>query len=186
MSEEAELLRLLRAAVDRERPYAGFFDWPDRSVAEIGIASTFVAAAHGEVGFPLRDLRSRRLGEDPPDCEATDQTGARIALEVTELVDEEAIVRARRSGGNEWAQWDAPKLIDAIQARLRAKGTKRLKGGPYAEYIVLIHTDEPALSIEIVANALADAQFTAAVQVGRAYLLLSYHPGRGYPFVRLI
>ena len=41
-------------------------------------------------------IRSRRLGNDPPDCEAVSSNQERVGIEVTELVDEQAVKEASR------------------------------------------------------------------------------------------
>jgi hypothetical protein len=41
--------------------------WPDRPVEERGIATEILRQA----GVDVADMRSRKQGEDPPDCEAT-------------------------------------------------------------------------------------------------------------------
>jgi len=185
--EDEEILDLIRDAAARQRPYAGFFQWPDRPVAELGIAQTFCEAAESEPGFPIHNLRSRPPGEDPPDCEGLDAKGRAIAIEVTELVDPSAIVSVRRTGRNDFAAWDTQKIRHQLDARLSAKEVKSLKGGPYHEYLILIHTDEPGLSPEQVSSALVGHSFPAMNHADRAYLLFSYDPRvSGYPYVRLL
>lgn len=185
--DEDELVRIVQDAIKKQRPYGGFFDWPDREIAEWGVANAFSEAATTEPGLPFRDLRSRGRGEDPPDCEARDSSGSLVAIELTELVDGDTLAATRKAGVAGFAQWDAAKIREQIEERLISKDTKTLKGGPYNEYLVLIHTDEPALSIAQIESALAGHQLPALRQVQRAYLLLSYDPGlRRYPFVRLV
>ena len=50
---------------------------------------------------------------------------------------------------------------------------------------MLIHTDEPAVSAEVVDRALLGHMFDIPSNDGRVYLLLSYAPGAGYPYFRL-
>jgi hypothetical protein len=183
---DEEVARKLEEAARSQRPYAGFFDWPDAETAEWGVAKALSEAAVSEPGFPLTGLVSRGQGNDPPDCEALDASGRRVAVEVTELVDGAAIASARKHGGNNWASWDSTKFLQALESRIRSKDAKTLKGGPYSEYIVVIHTDEPMLSIELVEQWLGEIALPSAGQIQRAYLLLSYDPHRkGYPYVRL-
>jgi hypothetical protein len=85
-----------------------------------------------------------------------------------------------------WATWDRPQFLGKLQGRLSDKDSKVLKGGPYDEYTVLVHTDEPALTADIVEQWLSDYLFAKPTQIHRAYLLLSYDPRRrGYPYFRL-
>jgi hypothetical protein len=185
--DEDELVEMVRDAVRKQRPYAGFFHWPERAIAEWGIANAFSEAAASEEGFPLRELEARRPGEDPPDCEGIDAHGRRIAIEVTELVDGDAIARARHTGDNVWATWDTPRISAGLDHLLSEKDSKTLQGGPYDEYLVLIHTDEPALTLEQIEAAAFGHSFPKLHQVQRAYILLSYDPHRGgYPYVKLL
>jgi hypothetical protein len=86
----------------------------------------------------------------------------------------------------QWAVWDSARLRKEVQQRLIEKESKQLKGGPYDEYIVLVHTDEPGLAIDQVETWLADFRFATPKQMDRAFLLLSYDPSRrGYPYVQL-
>ncbi|MBX6333480.1 MAG: hypothetical protein IRY91_16650 [Gemmatimonadaceae bacterium] len=186
MTLDDAILRKMEEAVRNERPHAAFFDWPDREVAELGVAKAFSEAAVHEPGLPFQRLESCGQGNDPPDCEATDRSGRRVAIEVTELVDGNSIVRAKRKAPPLWGVWSRQVFVAGVQERLDEKDAKELKGGPYDEYMVLIHTDEPELPIETVEAWLARHTFKRPRRIDRAYLLLSYDPTRkGYPYVRL-
>src|SRR5690242_7466528 len=121
-NEEESVEQILPDAlawIDRERPRAGFFAWPDRQLAERGIARTFAEAARSEPGFPLRNIESYQ--PDPPDCVAEDVFGRRVALEVTELVDAEANARAKRDRSRFIVpDWDHAKFESHLHERLRA------------------------------------------------------------------
>ncbi|GJG88787.1 hypothetical protein tb265_40560 [Gemmatimonadetes bacterium T265] len=187
---ETEILDALASAADARRPYAGFFSWPDPDVAERGVAADFAAAAAGvEPGLPWDELRSRGRGNDPPDCEAVDSTGRRIAIEITEIVDGRPIAAAtatRRPQERLWAIWKRERFLQEAQRRLTEKDGKVLKDGPYDEYIVIIHTDEPTLDAERVGEWLTDHRFDQPRQLSRAYLLLSYDPRpASYPYFKL-
>jgi hypothetical protein len=187
MTDEDDLIQSLDAAIKLNRPYAGFFDWPDRAIAELGVAKLFTEIALCESGLPFTELHSRLAGQDPPDCEACDSNGRRVAIEVTELVDGRAAAAARRRSGSAWAQWDAAKIQQQLQNRLTDKDGKVLKGGPYDEYIVLIHTDEPALPLDVVESALLGHTWHPVSQIHRAYLVVSYDPSKGRSsYVRLL
>jgi len=109
---------------------------------------------------PLAAIRDVRPGKpDPPDAIGTRDDGALVALEVTELVDQEVTARnvraARKTIGQDPLErmkdtvqrvWDETGVIDAIQALLTEKDGKRLHGGPFTEYVVVLHTDEMMLT----------------------------------------
>src|SRR5216110_1592661 len=101
----------MRAARAQARGYADFHLWaPDRDLEEWGVANTLrESAAHRGEEELFRELRRRGRGNDPPDCEASDQFGQSIAIEVTELVDPKAIVAFKRGLIYEWADWTQSK-----------------------------------------------------------------------------
>ncbi len=180
-----DLINELSEAVRQQRPYAGFFFWPNRPFAERGLVATFSEAAASEPGLPFRNIRSRAEGEDPPDCEAIDSHGRLIAIEVTELVDGTAIAEVRRTGRNLVATWDSSRIRTRIEELLRTKDAKVLNGGPYDEYVVLIHTDEMMITSDAIIHALNGYSLPRLKQVHRAYVFLSYQDGE-YPFVGLV
>jgi hypothetical protein len=185
MDDRDEIARRLRDALRMRRGYADFFGWPAREVAEWGVVKEFGQSAVNEPGAPFRHLRARGQRCGRPDCEAVDTDGRRLGIEVTELVDASAIVQARTDGSCLEAEWDRAKFLAEVASRLSAKDQKTLKGGPYDEYIVLIHSDEPSLPIDVVEEWLAGHRFRKPEQIHRAYLLLSYDPRRnGCPYVR--
>src|SRR5258705_2478552 len=143
----------LRAAMKKVRPYASFFKWTNKVTEELGIARTLIDSAGG--ALPLSDLLP---GGDPSDVECVRLDGARVAIEVTELTDEEAMSHnapmMRKTVGQDPLErmkqtkvrdWDKAGFLEAVEERLRAKDAVTLKGEPFEEYVVLLHTDEPML-----------------------------------------
>ncbi|MCX5848074.1 MAG: hypothetical protein NTW65_01300 [Deltaproteobacteria bacterium] len=188
--EEKGLIAQIKKAIALSRGYADHFCWPlDRNLEEYGIAKIFSESLEdkGQLFFDRNSLRERGRGNDPPDCEATDLLGKHIGIEVTELVDPVAIQRLKISGLYEWAEWDRPKIIRAIDERLKAKDIPaKIKGGPYANYIIIIHTDEPYLNETYVNSLLRNINFEKRKLINRAFLLLSYDPKvKKYPYVEL-
>ena len=58
MTLDDAILRKMEEAVRNERPHAAFFDWPDREVAELGVAKAFSEAAVHEPGLPFQRLEA--------------------------------------------------------------------------------------------------------------------------------
>ena len=188
--QEKNLIAQIKEAISRSRGYADHFSWPlDRDLEEYGIAKIFSESLNdkGQLFFDLESLTRRGRGNDPPDCEATDLSGERIGIEVTELVDPFAIEQFKKSGVYKWAQWDRDKIIRALNERLNAKDRPaNIKGGPYTTYIVIIFTDEPHLNEIYVNSLLKDILFEKRKLINRAFLLLSYDPKvKKYPHVEL-
>jgi hypothetical protein len=186
VNDESQETRLLREAIKKQRGYADFFGWPERSVMERGIVDELFSALHRDLSMSFSKLRSREPGQDPPDCEAVDSAGALVGIEVTELVDAGAIHEARKRNPSHWADWSRASLVAAIHERILTKGQASPKGGPYQRYLLVIHTDEPVLSHGFVKQSLAGHSFTNAGILTEAWLLLSYDPGsQSYPYLRL-
>jgi len=74
--------------------------------------------------------------------------------------------------------WDRDHLIEALQKILDAKNAAKPKRS-YEQYVLVIHTDE-YLEGDAVERFLQDAKFNTSL-INRAFLGLSYHPGKGYP-----
>lgn len=188
--DEKEIVALMRAAREKARGYADFYSWPiDRDIEEWGVANTLFESllTSGEAFFT--DLLQRGRGNDPPDCEAMDDQGKRIAIEVTELVSSDAIKAYKQGHVYDWADWTKEALIESLNKLIAAKGARyaHLKGGAYeGGYVILIHTDEPTLPIETVRKFLADQTLDKPEGVARVFLLLSYDPqSQSCPYIEL-
>jgi hypothetical protein len=177
---------LVAAAAAKQRPYAGFFAWNDKTIAEHGVAKEFLLVAKDEVAIDPDTLRSRDLGMDPPDCEATTFVGDRIGIEITEVVDETAIQQSR-TDPYVYAVYTKESFLARIQSILLRKDARVLLDPPYDEYWVLLHTDELMLTRETLAGWLDGFMPPQLSQTDRAYLLISYDPSiRACPYFRLL
>ena len=170
----------MRTARERSRGYADFFGWAiDRDLEEIGVIWALMESM-AAVGVPFyTDVKSRRRPNDPPDCEAADVNGARVAIEVTELVDGDAIRAYKERRVDDWADWTREKFLSSLAERIDAKDRRypHLKDAPYeGGYVVVVHTDEPELTRYSVQDYLKDHGFPKPTNVSRAILLLSYDP----------
>lgn len=178
--EEKRIVTQIKQAIAKSRGYADHFGWPpDHDLEEYGVVKAFCESLEKE-GNPFLDCNSiliRARGNDPPDCEAKDLDGNIVGVEVTELVDPNAIIAFKKDQVYEWAEWDKAKLVDAINTRLDAKNTpERIKGGSYDSYILIIHTDEPVLRVDYAKNLLKKHRFARRNLIDRAFLLISYDP----------
>ncbi|MCY1530246.1 hypothetical protein D9M68_654260 [compost metagenome] len=177
------------AALQRNRKYAGFFEWSaDRDLAEHGVVESLAKSLdkRGELFFS--DLKIRGRGNDPPDLEAVDAEGRRVAIEVTELVDGK-VAHAHQVGRTwEVAEWKRDDFLVALKTRLATKDAKfaKLEDGPYpGGYVVVVFTDETFLMWLAVEDHLKGQAFDGMPNISRAFLLLSYFPGKGYPYFEL-
>jgi hypothetical protein len=188
--DEAEIGEALREAIRRSRGYADFFGWgPNRDLEEWGVLTSLAEAMEAKGSRFFGQICPRGRGSDPPDLEAPDLEGRRVAFEVTELVDGEAIKAYKAGRPYDWAEWPQAKFLSAVGTLLQVKNGKfgRLKDQPYpGGYVVVIFTDEPDLQHSTVEAYLQNARFGGTEMISRAFLILSYNPVLNrYPYYEL-
>lgn len=179
--EEKEILRLIQEARNKARGYADFFGWAsNRDIEEWGVVTSLAEVLEAENKEIFTSLKRRGRQNDPPDCEALDSDGNRIAIEVTELVDGKAIQAYKSGAIYEWADWNKNKFISSLELLLTRKDLryKELKEPPYdGGYLVVIFTAEPMLDSLTVETYLQGYKFKKPKYITRAFLLMSYEPG---------
>jgi len=168
------------------RRYAPFFEVPDgcdRRLKEKSVAEEFVTA--------LRKREDSRFGapalspRDPPDCVAPYEGGGVAALEITELVCEDAVL-ANEHGQEVYRIWKHPELLSELESRLAVKDQKTFLGGPFNRIVVVVHVDELDLVPGKAIDWISGHEFGPYKQIDEAYVLFSYRPeSNGYPIVRL-
>jgi len=179
----------LSEMVKKLRKYAAF--WAigaalgDKRLDELGAVEGLLEGmrVRGDIRYERPTVSPR----DPPDCVAHTPAGDRVAMEVTDLIDEESVRRSQRDGLTAVAHtWTHAELLAKLDERLRSKDGKALKGGPFERYVVVITTDEPMLSPEPVETWLSAASFGPFSSIDEAYLLFSYFPNHlGRPYISL-
>ncbi len=160
----------------KKRGYSDFFAWPhNRQLEEWAVVDALKESLEkANAGF-FHSLVAHGRGNDPPDCEAILQDGGKLGIEVTELVDEEAIMAFKNGLTSYSAEWNETKLTDFLAKRLSVKdASKNIKGGPYELYVLVIYTDEPQLTYEFAEQVLSGHIFKAYSLIDRAFLLMSY------------
>lgn len=186
--DENNMFQTLGQARQKKRGYSDFFTWPvDRQLEEWAIVDSLKESLEkANAGF-FNSLVARGRGNDPPDCEAALYEGGRLGIEVTELVDPVAIMAYKNGDTNQQAEWGEHKLINSITQRLEVKDVpKNIKGGPYDLYMLVIHTDEPALSFDYAYPLLSKFPFQFYSLIDRAFLLMSYdEKHQCCPFIEL-
>lgn len=179
--EEKQILYLMREARNKARGYADFFGWgSDRDIEEWGVVTCLSESLESEGKKLFSSLKRRGRPNDPPDCEALDNDGNRIAIEVTELVDGKAIQAYKSGAVFEWSDWDKDKFISSVESLLFRKDSRfpELKEPPYdGGYYVVIFTDEPMLDPSTVELYLDGKMFERPKYLTKAFLLVSYDPG---------
>ena len=188
--EEKRFIKGILEGIARSRGYADSFEWrPDRDLEEYSVVKLFCEALEkeGKSFIDSNSIFSRGRGNDPPDCEANDLDGNLIGIEVTELVDPQAIIASKKDQVYDWAEWDKTKLIDAINNRLEEKDIPgQIKGGPYTSYILIIYTDEPVLNADYAKTLLKEYRFARRNLIDKAFLFIFFDPiYKTYPCIEL-
>lgn len=165
------------------RQYASFFEWINKEGKEFGVAEELVAVLNADSALQLHNLAP--CDTDPPDLRCEDGSGHHIAIEVSEIVCEEA-VRLNQQGHKVYRVWEAGELQAAITQRLARKDQVSLHGGPCDDLYVCLFTDEMMLATQAIRDELASSMFGPFKQITAAFLLFSYDAHvKGYPVVRL-
>lgn len=165
------------------RKYASFFEWIDKEGKEFGVGEELVKALNSACSLQLSNLAP--CNPDPPDLTCQNVQGDPIAIEVSEIVCEDA-VRLNQQGQDVYRIWQPGELQAAIAERLARKDKVTLQGGPYQGLYVCLFTDEMMLTPQGVSDELSNATFGPFNQITDAFLLFSYQPGtKSYPVVRL-
>src|SRR5438552_16476131 len=174
MIDGDELERKCRERARKVRRHAGFFDWPDKEIKELGVIQDLVKA----VGGDLAALTIRPGRPDPPDAVGEREDRSLVAIEVTELIDQEVADRniplMKKSVGKDPLErmkeivhrvWDKAGLLATIKERLLTKDGSTLQGGPFRDYVVVLHTDEAVLTHFDAREWLREHTFTGMRQV---------------------
>ena len=188
--DQVEIAKAMREARAKSRGYADFFGWgTNRDLEEWGVLTSLFESMEKDCALPYKDLRIRGRGNDPPDCEALDTSRRRVAIEVTELVDGNAIAASKVGEKYEVAEWERGKFLSTLSALLKQKDVKypKLKEPPYeGGYTVVVFTDEPMLSAKVVRDYLDGHAFADLEYITEALLLVSYDPSEDCcPYFRL-
>ena len=174
---------VLREYIKRKREYASFFDWFDKGQKELGVVESLLGSMKLQGANTFQNLYISP--KDPPDCIAKDQSSNLIGIEVTELVDEDA-VRLNAQGKNVYRKWTADEVVKEIESIIVGKDSNTFHGGPYKKLILVIHTDELDINFQALKPMLEIHEFKKTSQITEAYLLFTYDPtNKHYPHIQL-
>ena len=170
---------------------------------EVDVALEWARAVEAAFGLVITDIKSTNTtAEHIPDCSGV-QSGQKVTIEATELVDERALKIWAEIGNKKGAIGKATKAgkraelvkeLKDLEAEYRSKDIQwteeQFRAGVAAciskkassaamegtDYLV-IHTDETWLSSEMVRRWLANGTFPREERIRNAYLLMTYEPG---------
>jgi hypothetical protein len=174
-----EILALLNEAHLRRRGYADYWDWPlDKRRAELGVVRKLASFLADREGLALH--RIELIKDDPPDVLLETIEGQRIAVEVTELVSEEAAQlhrhRVKTGEGDPYAHaiWTANSLAAKLSKMIATKEDKLARRAESFDSIILaIVTDEPMITVDLAEKTLGICK-PSLTQIDRSFLLLGY------------
>ncbi|MBI2351067.1 MAG: hypothetical protein HYV00_06275 [Deltaproteobacteria bacterium] len=165
------------------RTYAPFFEWFDKGRKELGVVEELLESLNRTGKTHLHSPRLQT--PDPPDCACVNRSGGQVAVEVAEVVCQDA-ARLNAQGHDVMRLWNPGDLTVHIGHRLREKDKKIYHGGPYSETVACLFTDEPMLTVEQAASELGVHQFGPFGQLTSGFLVFSYDPGtKSYPVLEL-
>jgi len=164
------------------RAYAPFFEWFDKGRKELGVVEELIISLNS--GGQREFWGPQLFRPDPPDCICFNSAGERVAIEVVEAVCERA-ARLNAQGQLVFRMWRSGEFRSHIAALLDEKDQKTYHGGPHAEIITCVFTDEPAVTSDYVAAELQHV-FGPFKQLTGGFVLRSYDPGaQSYPVLPL-
>jgi hypothetical protein len=173
----------LLTIVRRIRRYASFWEWPNKAVKELGVVKDLLTSMN-QAGI-IHYKNPRPVKDDWPDCTVEDEQGQLIAIEVTELVDEEAIQRSQR-GQPVYGRWEDRDILNAVHNILLKKDQKSCHGSLYASVTLVIHTDESELNARRLFPLIRSGRFPHLSNIKEAYIICSYDPfTETYPYCEI-
>lgn len=180
----AQILADLGATERLRRKHASFWNFARKGPKEMAVFTEAMGRIAQDLPGPITGWRP--VPEDPPDIELT--TGAeRIGVEITELVNTRALkaqLHAPHTYSEQLLRYGPDQAKTQLAAIVKEKESKiGSVASSYDSVALLIHTDEPLLASEM----LADHRLSPASNVYRwVYLLFSYDPAKNEcPLVRL-
>ncbi|WP_320007627.1 hypothetical protein [Maridesulfovibrio sp.] len=179
-----------------DRGYASFFAPPinasskGKAIYELGVANDLIKS-HIELQAVLPYMNPKISEADPPDCVAE----GNIAIEITELVNEHAVgmnarIKQGRAGKNDfkcYGDWNESLFKKQLLKIIAKKDSRKLLGGPYTKYILIMSTDEFLLEYKTVKKWTQNMKPAVTNLLDRIYLLFSYKPQHipAYPFIEI-
>lgn len=170
----------VREILKRQRHYANFFEWPDKQRKELGIVEQLLKGMEVAEESVYHSVTIGPSANHAPDCVAYDLNGAAVAMEVRELVSEEAIRRNQKE--DQWVKWvyrnwQPKEVVEEVSSILEEKDAKDYHGGPYIKIAVVIYTDEMTISYDSCAELLRSKTFGPFEQISEAFFLFPHEAG---------
>lgn len=162
------------------RNHASFFNWHDKEIKEIGIATDFFVQLEKISDDRLVEIEN---AEDPPDAKVITQNNEVIGIELTEIVNEKAIEHQIKGDSryvNEVLKWNKDNTIQEIESIINKKN-RLCENVPevYERKVLLIFTDEPRLESHKIEEYIQGHTWPEANNFDEIYILTGYEPKVG-------
>ena len=159
------------------RNHASFYNWHDKEIKEISIATDFFVQLEKVSDDRLLHIEN---AEDPPDIKVTTQSHEVIGIELTELVNEKAIgyqIKEDPRYVNELLNWDKEKFIAEVEYIINKKNVlcENFPSG-YDRNVLLIFTDEPRLESKTIKGYIENKVWSRENAFDEIYILTGYEP----------
>jgi hypothetical protein len=186
-AEDVEIWKSVLEVQKKMRPYAPFFNWPDKQIKELGVVDCLLQAIREQEGRNW--IKETEPGPDvnlPPDVIGITHENTRVAFEVTELIDQSNIDKSIKRQTLKFQDWQPDEIINRLELILADKGLIDFGKGSFASVVLVIHTDELQISLDQCRRAIAIHQFVQREQIDEAYLIFRPVPmGETCPYFRL-
>ena len=175
---DAEVLKEIIKYSRLPREHASFYNWHEKGVKESGIVNYFLdernhKGIHDFVSFSVPK-------SDPPDAWIFEASGNKVALEITELVNRDAITAQIHDKPNYWEEcerWASkPYFQDRLNERVQEKQEKCSNlFSSCVDVQLLMHTDEMWVE-SCYERHFEHGLKLAAHSFSKIWLMLSYSP----------
>lgn len=175
----SRMMEYVKNLKEMPRNHAGFFEWPDKAIKEIGVAQDLFSKLEEYSGDYLVNVM---IGEDPPDVKVITAKGKTIGIEVTELVNQKAIeyqIKNDPRYHEEVVSWTKDSFNEKL-SNIISKKDRLCKNvsKDYDELSLLIFTDEPKLDSDTIESYLEVGGRSHPNSFKNVYMLTGYEPSK--------
>lgn len=169
--------------MNRSHGYGGVFNHEtdeDKRIVEESTAFEWCDSVQTKYGINFKNLRSNEI--DPPDCFVT-VAGKELGLELVQFINQEHKRRASIDespyAGKLFSdmQWSKERFEKELNACIQTKGAKYFKRN-FTVDVLIVHTDETWLRSEETGAWLEECEISDHPNIGSAFLMHTYEPGR--------
>lgn len=164
--------------LQKRQRYAGHWEALSKPEKEVLVVYDLLCAIHEQEGRAWTvEIKPGPCANEPPDVVGITNNGARVAFEVTELVDQTMIER-RAKGKAVGKDWNPDEVISRLQSKLDEKGLRRFSKKDFDSIVLVIHTAEPNLRPSKFGSIISSHRFIRQGQIDEAYLIFPPGPPR--------